>query len=542
MLCVLLLDFIAAGVFHSWIFLAPAVLLAGAIAFLVGRLFKAKETTAQGWELGPALEITNPDRPVKVKNAVIDRKIIKLGMLSKGAPGAGKTESVALGYLHALPRYEPKAGWMYFEGKGDTDIYRKCVAMGAAPDNFFSTELPGSDSINLFVGSAHDVIDRLGHSLIGTTSSTSFYSDSQRAVLLKIVPLLKALPLPTNLRDLYAVLSIEDAGAALLNDARKAGVKSSDIQLARQWLEIPFADRLREISGLLNRLYIFCNGPNSMRLNAYQPDIDISEAIERGKKIYLHLPLTGFARDVAIAIIEMVHVEARKRQLAGTENANLHPLLFDDWGAFFHENFGPFSARCRSAAMPLSFGFQSRAQLESVSKQFADELDDTIATKIILRIQGDETAAYAQRLLGAYEKHRFSETTRDGASMKSTSISTQDASRIDARTLRELRAGEAFISTLEPGADGQMKSPLWKLRLPLPDFSGWQDIPMPAAKEHQEGDGLRYWERFVDEVHLDELMERIRDQEENETAQVAGDLEAAVDALASNPGFGAIQI
>ena len=252
MLSVLLLDTVLATAFYSWIFAMPAALIAAAIVFLGSRLVRPEQTTAQGWELGPALEITNPDRPTKIKNAIIDRKILKLGIISKGAPGAGKTESVALGYLHALPKFEPNSGWMYFEGKGDTDIYRKCVAMGAAPDKFFSTELPGSDSINLFSGSAHDVIDRLGHSLIGTTSSTSFYSDSQRAVLLKIVPLLKALPQTTNLRDLYAVLSVEDAGAALLNDARKAGVKSSDIQLARQWLEIPFANRLKEISGLLN--------------------------------------------------------------------------------------------------------------------------------------------------------------------------------------------------------------------------------------------------------------------------------------------------
>ena len=441
MLSVLLLDMTLAAVFISGWFWLAAFAVVSTISYLsYGWFFKAHTTLASGWNLGPAVEITNPDRPAAVKAAIIDAKIIKLGMLVLGAPGAGKTESVVLGYLHALPSYVPNAGWAFFEGKGDTDIYRKAVAMGATPDHFFSTELPGSETINLFAGEAHDVIDRLVHSLIGVTTSTSFYSDEQRSVLLKIVPLMKALPKPTNLRDLYAVLSTEDAGSALLHDAKEAGAGSTDLQLARNWLEEKFEKRVASIRGLLNRLYIFCNGPNAMRLNAYQPDIDIAKVVAEGKKLYLHLPLTQFSKDVAVAIIETLHVEARKRQLAGTENAALFPLLFDDWGAFFHSNFGPFSARCRSAAMPLSFGFQSRAQLVSVSNAFADELDDTIATKIILRIQGDATAAYAQRLLGQYDKMRVGTSMRDNGGGEGSNISSQATARIEARDLRELPA------------------------------------------------------------------------------------------------------
>ena len=538
MLSVLLLDAVLAAVFLSlWFWLAATPVFAF-MSFLSYRwFFKAHATLARGWNLGPAVEITNPDRPQAVQNAIIDAKIIKLGMLVLGAPGAGKTESVVLGYLHALPTYVENAGWAFFEGKGDTDIYRKAVAMGATPDHFFSTELPGSQTINLFSGDAQDVIDRLGHSLIGATASTSFYSDEQRSVLLKIVPLLKSIPKPTNLRDLYAVLSVEDAGSALLHDAQQAGASSTSLQLARVWLEEKFSKRVASIRGLLNRLYIFCNGPSAMRLNAYQPDIDISRIVAEGKKFYLHVPLTQFAKDVAVAIIEMLHVEARKRQLAGTENAALYPLLFDDWGAFFHSNFGPFSARCRSAAMPLSFGFQSRAQLVSVSAAFADELDDTIATKIILRIQGDATAAYAQRLLGQYDKMRVGTSRHDSSRGEGSSLSSQATARIEARDLRMLQPGEAYISTLEPISKG-VANPLWKLRLPLPPFPGWQKIPMPAAREHQEGEGLGYWNRFVDEQRMEEFISTLNEREQAEAAKTSTVRSTAQDSLLLNPGFG----
>lgn len=538
MLSVLVVDLaVAADLLAGW-FAGFALAAAVGTGWLAYRwFFQAQATLARGWVLGQAIEITNPDRPTSVPRAIIDEKIIRLGMLVLGAPGAGKTESAELGYLYALPTYLPNTGWAYFEGKGDTDIYRKAVAMGAKPDHFFSTELPGSETINLFAGDAHDVIDRLGHSLIGSTTSTSFYSDEQRTVLLKIVPLLKSLPVPTNLRDLYAVLAVEDAGAALLHDARTAGAPTTDIQLARQWLEEPFKDRVKSIRGLLNRLYIFCNGPNALRLNAYQPDLDLQKIVADGKKLYLHLPLTQFARDVAIAIIETLHVEARQRQLAGTENAALYPLLFDDWGAFFHSNFGPFSARCRSAAMPLSFGFQSRAQLETVSRAFADELDDTIATKVILRIQGDSTAAYAQRLLGLYDKTRISTSQRDDSQGEGSNVSAQATARIDARALRELSPGEAYISTLEPTRHG-VANPLWKLRFPLPPFDGWRQVPMPTARIHEEGEGLGYWTRFVDEQQIAELLAVLDDREAVAERDLTTRRTVADAALAGNPGFG----
>jgi hypothetical protein len=337
------------------------------------------------------------------------------------------------------------------------------------------------------------------------------------------------------LLDLYAVLSVEDAGVALLHDAQQAGANSTALQLARAWLEEKFVKRVASIRGLLNRLYIFCNGPGAMRLNAYQPDIDVARAVAEGKKFYLHLPLTQFAKDVAIAIIEMLHVEARKRQLAGTENAALYPLLFDDWGAFFHSNFGPFSARCRSAAMPLSFGFQSRAQLVAVSTTFADELDDTIATKIILRIQGDATATYAQRLLGLYDKMRVG--TSKYEDREGSSLSSQATARIEARDLRALQPGEAYISTLEPVANG-VSNPLWKLRLPLPSFSGWQDVPMPAAREHNEGEGLGYWNKFVDEQRMEEFISKLNDREQAAAENTSTVRNAATGSLLLNPGFG----
>ena len=147
-----------------------AIALVG-VAFLVVR--KSRVVTPDtGWRLGAAVELTNPDKPDKVKEAIISPQILNLGLLIIGSPGSGKTVSV-LSYLHQLRAHTDGAGWAFFEGKGDTDIYKKCVAMGEAPTHFFSTELPGSETINLFAGS-HTPIQFAGCRVVTTHGFGTF--------------------------------------------------------------------------------------------------------------------------------------------------------------------------------------------------------------------------------------------------------------------------------------------------------------------------------------------------------------------------------
>ena len=504
MLFVLAIDAVAATLFfHAWQPVAAWLAVSAPAIGLACRFRRSRMRPHRaGWVLGAAAELSNPDRSQHVEAAVLSSEVLNLGLIAIGAPGSGKTDSVMLGYINALSRQLPRGGWAFFDGKGDIDTFRKCVGMGCAPDHFFSSELPGSESVNLFEGAPYDVIDRLSKMLIGTTESTSFYMDEQRAVLARIVPLLLGLPVATNLRDLYVALCMKDAGNDLLRRARKSGSDPVEITLARQWLEQPFSTRVRNISGLLNRLFVFVAGPCADRLNAYDPDIRISAVVSGGKSLFAHLPLTVFARDVAIALIEMFGVEARRRQLERTEPPARYPLLFDDWGAFFHEGFGPFSARCRSAEMPLSFGFQSHAQLRAIGPGYADELDDTIATKVIMRVQGEDTSRYAAHLLGQHEAIDLGTRSWSGGSEHSLRFARRY--RVCERALREMQPGEAYVSTLEEGPEG-MRNPLWHLRFTLPEFGSWQNVVLPGLRTQAVREGLDFWSRYMNPETLAEF-------------------------------------
>ncbi|MFQ5588180.1 MAG: hypothetical protein ACE5F7_05010 [Nitrospiria bacterium] len=485
--------FIARSFFNlSWA-LPGLSLVIFAVTFVLIRPRKKKVSPGQGWLLGEALELTDPNHPVPVKRALISKKVLNLGVIAMGAQGTGKTESVILGQAKAIKSYAPESGYALFDGKGDIDTYKKFVAMGAKPDHFFSSELEGSDAINLFSGEPVDVTDRLTALLIGETTSTTFYADDQRAVLARIIPLFSGLQIPVNLKDLYVGLAVPQAGRDLLKAAKARHVDSDVIRFAEGWFEQPARTRMQNIAGLLNRLIVFITGPDTDRLNCYQPDIDFAQMVENGETFYGHLPLTAFSKDVAVAMINMFEVEARKRQLAGTDGLDVYPLFFDDWSGFFHAGFAPFSARCRSAEMPLSFGFQSKAHLDAVSHTFLNALDDTVATKIIMRTQGGATAEYVRRLLCEFETP---EIMQSDSVVRGETMSMRKQDRIDARALRELNPGEACISTLlEEG--GKTRNPLWKVQLKRPDFTGWENIQLPPPKTHDIGKGLNFWEKYM---------------------------------------------
>ena len=497
-LLVLAIDMLVVGFLYSvWFYAAAMIpLIVGVCYFLIRRRSMNTLPYEAGWQLGDALDLSDENTTNRIKNAVLSVKAINLGILAIGGPGSGKTESVALALFSALPTALPGSGLAFFEGKGDIDIYKKAVASGRSPDYFFSTELPGSETINLMDGDALDVEDRLTKMLIGHTSTTSFYSDAQRAILKFVVPVLIGCQQTVNLRDLYAALTVPEAQSELKMLARENNVDPTMLSLFNAWLERKPQERRAELSGLLNKLMEFCVGPVADRINAYQPGISVRDVVENNKFIYFHLPLSETTRAVAIALVEMFGVEARRRQLSGPEQYKMFPLLMDDWGAFFHQNFGPISARCRSAMMPLIFSFQSLAQIKGVSDNFARELDDNLATKIIFRVNGEDTAQFAINLLGEHQEASVGASQlgdRDGAS-----IGLIDRSRLNSRDLRQLLPGECYISTVMQ-RDGKMLNPLWRLRIPKAPYSDEQvaQVEMPQAKSYEEGEGLCLWDKYM---------------------------------------------
>jgi hypothetical protein len=496
-------------------------------AFFVFLLFKKMKTVTiqekdvKGLLLGQGVDIDNPEE-LKNVTVTLDDEALNLGALFIGGPGSGK--SVAACLLKQYFTLQRKGcGYAYFEGKGDFDIYQMDVVAAGQPDYFFSSELPSSDSINLLDAPASSVVDYLTRVLVGTSSE--YYGAAQSSVLRKVIPFIKSFDSPANLMDLWAILTVDDAQFYMLARAEKEGVDPDIISTAKQYFSQDKDERLKVIDGLLNKLYPFVSGVLKDRVNAYEPTLNLSQAVTEGKRIYFHMPLSEDAKVVATILTEQFGVIATKRQLDTQSERKPYPLNFDDWGAFFYGNFGAITARCRSAKMPISFFFQSRAQTDKVESggAFTTEITDNIGTLIALRINGPDTSKWMSEQFGTYEGSalsRSNSTNSDGDQLTLT-----EKPRVKPEAFKDLNKGEAYINVFLTAKGGIMQNKRYKVRFPLPQDlhekpNDWPQLP--TGKNNNDCDGLNLWRDFMNETTLKELKKQVIEEalSDNEIEEV----------------------
>jgi hypothetical protein len=469
-----------------------------------------------GLAIGPGQDLDNPDRPKRVPSVVLEDKALNLGFLAIGGPGSGKTV-VGILLLQYFTQVR-EGGWCYWDGKGDKDIYQKCMACGAQPDYFFSSELPESDTVNVVAGPVENVIDRLTQVLI--VSESDYYRNAQRAALRSVLPLLAALEEPFTLRDLYVAFNDPEAGIYVMNRAKEKGVAPDVIKVAQDFFNMDEEQRQKDINGLLTRMQLFVTGEATDRLNAYRPTLDLDKAAKENSRVYFHMPYTHMARDIAILLTEQIGVIAKNRQLFDNDRQPW-PQIFDDWGAFFYPNIGPITARCRSAKMPVSYLFQSKGQTDRVEAggNFTTEVTDNIGGMFVLRVNGQESAHWAAQQFGEYESTELN--VSDSSMWDSQSFSARDKARVKGDTLKNLDAGEAYISCLISGEAGRSWNKRYRARFPLPDFSTADQFDWPQVDRgtpDDEAEGLHLWRDFMNPDRLKQLKQQIVEDANSEVS------------------------
>jgi hypothetical protein len=475
------------------------------------------EKKVKGMSLGDGLNLADPSNPIKMP-VILDDNALNLGMLFMGSPGSGKTVAAARIKQHFVNTRE-NSGFAYFEGKGDFDIYQMDVAAGVNPDYFFSSELESSDTMNLISGDVSNVIDYLSRILVG--SESEYYGAAQVAAIRKTLPLLMALPVPVNLKDYWTLLTVDEAAQHVILQAEEIGCDPDVVSIAKDYFGFNLQDpkdfnshqkeRLNEINGMLNKLYPFVSGFLSERLNSYNPTLDLAKAVKENKRLYFHLPLTEMSYAIATIVTEQMGGIAKSRQLDTDKNFNSFPMLFDDWGAFFYDNFGPITARCRSAAMPVSFFFQSRGQTDSVKSGgiFTTEITDNIGAFVSLRINGADTAKWVSSQFGEYEAFVMSKS--DSTISQGESMQINEKPRVRPDELRDLNKGECFINIFVTGDKGAMSNRRYKARFPMPEIVNPLPPKWPVIESNSNNDveGLGLWSQFMDIDKIAELKQSI---------------------------------
>jgi len=518
-----------------------------------------------GCDMGVAVDLENPSEN-KTRRFILQDKVMNLGLLLVGAPGAGKTFAMVylVYYLTVIQpqqvaeakqgkkwfwqKKEPleikRAGYLYNDGKGDLDIYRYLVASGAEPDLFFSSELPSSDTMNMFAGEPLDAIDRWDRILIDPNGQP-YYTGAQRKALKAIIPLLKEIGRLSNkavtLRDLFVIFRHREAPIEALALARSLGVNGNVIAMADDIFSVEYEKRQELIDGMLNRLFVFVYGRHTDRINATSPTIMLEEAVENNLRVFNHMPLTEYARDLAFVICEELGAIARKRQSSSKVRHTFHSFM-DDWGGFFYDGFGNVTARVRAVNLPIHFAFQSKGQMDTIDLSFANIIDDTVSTKIFLRLAGLATRLWASAMMGTYEDVSYNVSDKVDDGMDGSNMGLNERPRMRPEDFRRLHDGEAAIQSLIKKDKGLIEALDVKVRFPLaPQNVKPEDIGWPVIELNEQSDGIGFWDKYMsDELITDEMEESqnqalVRRKEvdpesaSNDTAQNAPPVEPKID-------------
>jgi hypothetical protein len=231
-------------------------------------------------------------------------------------------------------------------------------------------------------------------------------------------------------------------------------------------------------------------------VNAYAPDIVMQEVLERNLIVYVQLPSNLFkiqAPSLGKVFLTDVQQEGSQRQVfRATRSQRPFSVVVDEFGRFADLSFVDSLNQLRDANLQFTVAHQSLADLELVSREFANSVWDNTRIKDVLNQDNPALCEMVAKSIGTQQE--VLKTVRVEAGPLFTSLATREAStrvveayKLHPNRIKNLaRCGQGFLytdSTLHPLCYGQLPS----LRADYPLSS------RPSATVA----GLQLYERFI---------------------------------------------
>ncbi|HTP27515.1 MAG TPA: TraM recognition domain-containing protein [Anaeromyxobacteraceae bacterium] len=230
-------------------------------------------------------------------------------------------------------------------------------------------------------------------------------------------------------------------------------------------------------------------------VNAYAPDIVIRDVLERNLIVYVQLPANLFkiqAPSLGKVFLMDIQQEGSLRQIfRRTRNQRAFSVVVDEFGRFADLSFVDSLNQLRDANLQFTVAHQSLADLELVSREFANAVWDNTRVKDVLNQDNPALCEMVAKSIGTQQEVFRTVRTQPGPLF--TSLATRESStrlvesyRLHPNRIKNLaRFGQGFLytdSTLSPVCYGQL--PLMQASYALP--------------RRMDGErGLRLYERFV---------------------------------------------
>jgi hypothetical protein len=231
-------------------------------------------------------------------------------------------------------------------------------------------------------------------------------------------------------------------------------------------------------------------------VNAYAPDIVMREVLEENLIVYLQLPSNLFkiqAPSLGKVFLMDIQQEGSLRQVYRTSRSQQpFSVVVDEFGRFADLSFVDSLNQLRDANLQFTVAHQSLADLELVSREFANAVWDNTRIKDLLHQDNPALCEMVARSIGT--KHEVRKTVRDEAGPLLTSLATRDASarvvesyKLHPNRIKNLaRFGQGYLytdSALHPVCYGE-----------LPPLQASYPLRRRGTARVR---GLRLYERFV---------------------------------------------
>jgi hypothetical protein len=301
---------------------------------------------------------------------------------------------------------------------------------------------------------------------------------------------------PFTMRDLAVCLK----GVGNRNPAWQGALdhclkRSRDQEAARE--VVSQIDRLgheihKALSGLVGAVDKF----QAPLVNAYGPDIVMRDVLEQNLIVYVQLPSNLFkiqAPSLGKVFLMDVQQEGSLRQVfRATRNQRPFSVVVDEFGRFADLSFVDSLNQLRDANLQFTVAHQSLADLELVSREFANSVWDNTRIKDVLSQDNPALCEMVAKSIGTQQE--VVKTVRVEAGPLFTSLATREAStrlvesyKLHPNRIKNLaRCGQGFLytdSTLHPVCYGQ-----------LPPLRA--DYPLVSRPEASVA-GLHLYERFI---------------------------------------------
>jgi hypothetical protein len=345
--------------------------------------------------------------------------------LAVAATGAGKSNFLNLILKQQMMR---GGGVIHIDGKNSDEAISQFLTLARQHDRWQDVRIINinnaklSNTYNpLLRGDSEDVVNRV-MLLIGNKGD-SFFRSQAGSALRAIIGALKALNMPFNFEDLRILMTSESALRYIQKSIPLGTRDYTDLQIfIEQMMEkdrfnnYNFSEKkLQHAFGdLRGKISAYGQGAEVRDvLNAYNPEVDLLEAMRENQLVYVGLPTlskTEAAVDFAkIFLSDLVTAVGQLQNVQGFEKPNPPFLvLMDEFSSYAMPTLDKLFEQARSANICLFPLVQTMSSLSDpqrgLSEDFRDKIVGNTWNKVVFKLQDSTSREEMSKLAGETPK------------------------------------------------------------------------------------------------------------------------------------------